>query len=262
MDYNPHHEPFQYYASTANPMHLPPTSVRMIGRNDQANHQYDIADFWAAADTGSMPAVSYLKAPDYQDGHVGYSDPTDEQNWLVTSVNHLESLPTWRSTAVVITYDDSDGWYDHVLGPVLTQSQTSLGTLTGTGQCGSSLARVPQNSAGQPGAGQVRARGQDAFLARLAVGAGQLRRRLAARPEFGGEVHRGQLECPGPGQRRHGPGGGLDRPDVRLRRAAAGAAVAQPGDRELFGRASRRHRRTSGARRRDTLTAPGATHRR
>ena len=26
-DYNPHHEPFQYYASTANPMHLPPTSV-------------------------------------------------------------------------------------------------------------------------------------------------------------------------------------------------------------------------------------------
>ena len=48
-DYVPHHEPFEYYASTANPMHLPPTSVAMIGRTDQANHQYDIADFWAAA---------------------------------------------------------------------------------------------------------------------------------------------------------------------------------------------------------------------
>ena len=131
VDYNPHHEPFQYYASTANPMHLPPTSVHMIGRNDQANHQYDIADFWAAADDGNLPQVSYLKAPDYQDGHAGYSDPTDEQNWLVSTVNHLQSLGTWKSTAIVITYDDSDGWYDHVLGPVLTQSQTSLDTLTG-----------------------------------------------------------------------------------------------------------------------------------
>jgi phospholipase C len=98
--------------------------------------------------------VSYLKAPDYQDGHAGYSDPSDEQNWLVSTINHLMSLPTWRSTAVVITYDDSDGWYDHVLGPVLTQSQTALDTLTGPGQCGASLAQVPQNSAGQPEQGR------------------------------------------------------------------------------------------------------------
>ena len=41
-DYIPHHEPFQYYASTANPMHLPPTSVAKIGHTDQANHQYDL----------------------------------------------------------------------------------------------------------------------------------------------------------------------------------------------------------------------------
>jgi phospholipase C len=30
-DYSPHHNPFEYYASTANPHHLPPTSERMIG---------------------------------------------------------------------------------------------------------------------------------------------------------------------------------------------------------------------------------------
>ncbi|HUZ56498.1 MAG TPA: alkaline phosphatase family protein [Streptosporangiaceae bacterium] len=114
-------------------MHLPPTSVRMIGRTDQANHQYDIADFWAAADNGNLPGVSYLKAPDYQDGHAGCSDPTDEQNWLVSTINHLQSLRTWKSTAAVITYDDSDGWYDHVLAPVLTESQTSLDALTGSG---------------------------------------------------------------------------------------------------------------------------------
>ena len=152
-DYIPHHEPFQYYASTANPMHVPPTSVAMVGHNDQANHQYDIADFWAAANSGNMPDVSYLKAPAYQDGHAGttYSDPLDEQSWLVNTINGLEALPTWKSTAVVITYDDSDGWYDHVLGPILTGSQTSLDTLTGTNQCGSN---VPQNSTG--GAEQAR----------------------------------------------------------------------------------------------------------
>jgi len=153
-DYIPHHEPFQYYAATANPMHLPPTSVSMIGQSDQANHQYDIADFWAAAAAGNLPAVSYLKAPAYQDGHAGYSDPLDEQAWLVSTINHLESLPTWRSTAVIITYDDSDGWYDHVLAPITTQSQTALDTLTGAGACGSQLKQVPVNSANQPEQGR------------------------------------------------------------------------------------------------------------
>src|SRR5438105_1477157 len=42
-DYSAHHEPFQYYQSTANPHHLPPTSPAMIGKTDQANHQYDLS---------------------------------------------------------------------------------------------------------------------------------------------------------------------------------------------------------------------------
>jgi phospholipase C len=121
-DYIPHHEPFQYYASTANPHHLPPTSVAMIGHPDQANHQYDLTDFWAAANAGNLPAVSYLKAPAYQDGHPGYSDPIDEQTFLVNTINRLEQLPTWSSTAVIINYDDSDGWYDHVMSPILSPS--------------------------------------------------------------------------------------------------------------------------------------------
>ena len=141
-DYNPHHEPFQYYLSTANPDHLPPTSVAMIGHQDQANHQYDLRDFWAAADSGNLPAVSYLKAPDVQDGHAGYSDPLDEQKFLVETLNRLQKLPTWSSTAVVINYDDSDGWYDHQMGPILDQSQTSLDALTGTGTCGADTTKV------------------------------------------------------------------------------------------------------------------------
>ncbi|GAA3096068.1 alkaline phosphatase family protein [Pseudonocardia yunnanensis] len=113
VDYSPHHEPFQYYESTANPKHLPPSSVDAIGQTDQANHQYDTADFDDALKAGSMPAVSFLKAPAYEDGHAANSDPIDEQRFVVEEVNKIQQSPEWNSTAIVLAYDDSDGWYDH-----------------------------------------------------------------------------------------------------------------------------------------------------
>ena len=48
VDYVPHHAAFMFYNSTTNPHHLAPTSVAMIGHTDQANHQYDLTDFWAS----------------------------------------------------------------------------------------------------------------------------------------------------------------------------------------------------------------------
>jgi phospholipase C len=140
-DYIPHHQPFMYYASTANPHHLPPTSVAMIGhQGDQANHQYDIPNFWQAAIAGNMPAVSFIKAPAYEDGNAGYSNPLLEQQFVVDLINRLEALPTWSSTAVVIAWDDSGGWYDHVMSPIVNQSQTARDALTGPGLCGSNPA--------------------------------------------------------------------------------------------------------------------------
>jgi phospholipase C len=127
-DYSPHHEPFQYYGSTSNPDHLPPSSEAMIGRTDQANHQYDLSYFYEALQDGNLPSVSYLKAAEYQDGHAGYSDPIDEQNFLVNTVNQIEESRYWPSTAIVITYDDSDGWYDHQASPIVNGSNTSADT--------------------------------------------------------------------------------------------------------------------------------------
>ncbi|GAA4183020.1 alkaline phosphatase family protein [Gryllotalpicola kribbensis] len=123
VDYSPHHNPFAYYKSTSNPHHLPPTSVKAIGHTDQANHQYDTSDFDAAVAADNLPAVSFVKAPEYQDGHASYSDPTDEQTFLVNTINELQKSPEWSSTAVVISYDDSDGWYDHV-APKITNGST------------------------------------------------------------------------------------------------------------------------------------------
>ncbi|MFK0150758.1 phospholipase C [Streptomyces sp. NPDC090499] len=113
VDYSPHHNPFSYYKSTSNPHHVAPKNVNEIGHNGRANHNYDLTDFTAAAKAGRLPAVSFLKAGEYQDGHAGYSDPTDEQHFLVNEINTIQSSPQWKSTAIVIAYDDSDGWYDH-----------------------------------------------------------------------------------------------------------------------------------------------------
>ena len=94
-DYIPHHQPFQYYVSTANPAHTRPTSASTVGiAGDPGNHQYDIHDFYDAINAGNFPTVSFLKAPGYQDGHAGYSDPLDEQTFVVTVINFLRSIRT------------------------------------------------------------------------------------------------------------------------------------------------------------------------
>jgi phospholipase C len=143
-DYMPHHEPFQYYVPTANLAHTRPSSVQMIGKNgDGANHQYDSDDFFAAVKAGNFPAVSFVKAPAYQDAHAGYSDPLDEQTWVVTVINFLERQPEWKSTAVIVAYDDSDGWYDHQMGPIANQSTSNADGLTGPGQCGDGATSLP-----------------------------------------------------------------------------------------------------------------------
>jgi phospholipase C len=166
-DYIPHHEPFQYYSSTANPHHLPPASLAAIGTDtqtitggtpqyDTANHQYDTSDFDSLVGAiahgylspDHLPAVSFLKAPGYQDGHGGYSDPLDEQQFVTQEINALENTPDWSSTAVVVAYDDSDGWYDHVFSGVQNPSATTQDFLTGTGMCGT---QPPAPLAGEQG---------------------------------------------------------------------------------------------------------------
>ncbi len=146
-DYSSHHAPFMYYKSTSNPHHLRPTAA--IGVTDQANHNYDTSDFFTAAKAGKLPAVSYIKAPAYQDSHPGNSDPLMEQAWLVQVVNAVEQSPEWASTAVIIAYDDSDGWYDHVLGPVENQSNIPADALTGPGTCGAAPSGSAQGRCGR-----------------------------------------------------------------------------------------------------------------
>jgi phospholipase C len=102
---------------------------------------------------GNLPAVSFLKAIAAEDGHAGYSDPLLEQRFLVTTVNALIRSPFWKSSAIIILYDDSDGWYDHQMSPIVNPSAVNTGVvndddqLNGAGICGrgTPLADVSQN---------------------------------------------------------------------------------------------------------------------
>jgi|HubBroStandDraft_6_1064221.scaffolds.fasta_scaffold11253_1 phospholipase C len=150
-DYIPHHSFFNYYTSTANYQHTPPASISEIGGPGPANHQYDVQDFFAAVAEGNFPAVNFIKAPAYEDGHAGYSDPLDEQVFVVDLINFLEAQPTWSSTAVVIMYDDSDGWYDHQMGPIVNTSTGLADALTAPGFCGTAATSLPgYNPAANP----------------------------------------------------------------------------------------------------------------
>ncbi len=108
IDYSPHHSPFEYYKSTSNPHHLPPRNVDEIGHSGQANHNYDLTDFSAALKAGKLPAVSFLKAAEYQDGHAAYSDPIDSStSWSTRSTRSRSrrsgSRPPWSSRTTTPT---------------------------------------------------------------------------------------------------------------------------------------------------------------
>jgi phospholipase C len=60
----------------------------------------------------------------------------DEQTFVANVINTLEQSPFWSSTAVIIDYDDSDGWYDHQMGPIVNASFSTSDSVSGTNACG------------------------------------------------------------------------------------------------------------------------------
>ena len=138
LDYDGQYEPFQYYSQTSNPAHTRPAAISEIGHSGQANHQYDLEDLLPAAQADNLPAISYVKAVRYQTGHAGgVSDPLDEQAFLVPTINALQKLRQWKSMAIIIAFDDSDGDYDHQMSPIFNGSTSEVDALNGSGICGS-----------------------------------------------------------------------------------------------------------------------------
>jgi phospholipase C len=102
-----HHQPFAYFAKYAD------------GTAAKAEHLKDETDFMAAVANGTLPAVSFVKPYGLNNEHPGYTDVITGENHVMQLINAVRNSSEWKSTAIIITYDEHGGFWDHVSPPVV-----------------------------------------------------------------------------------------------------------------------------------------------
>jgi phospholipase C len=100
-----HHQPFNYFAAYA-----PGTAAR-------AAHLRDETEFIAAAKAGSLKPVSFVKPVGEENEHPGYGSEHNGSDHLVDLIKAIESGPDAKNTAIIVTYDEFGGQWDHVSPP-------------------------------------------------------------------------------------------------------------------------------------------------
>jgi phospholipase C len=104
-----HHQPFAFFANFAD------------GTAAKAKHLKDETDFIASARAGTLPAVSFVKPLGEVNEHPGYTNVLSGERHVEDLLTALRSNPHWKHTAVIITYDENGGFWDHVAPPVIDQ---------------------------------------------------------------------------------------------------------------------------------------------
>jgi phospholipase C len=99
------HQPFAYFAKYAN------------GTPGQAAHLHDEQDFLQALNTNSLPAVAFVKPAGADDEHPGYASLARGQQHVADLVQAVQQSPAWADTAIIVTYDENGGFWDHVAPP-------------------------------------------------------------------------------------------------------------------------------------------------
>jgi len=102
-----HHQPFIYFAHFAD------------GTEAKRVHLKDEKDFLAAVDSGSLPAVSFVKPLGPDNEHPGYAALLRGQQHVANLVNRIRGSAAWKDTVIIITYDENGGRWDHVAPPVV-----------------------------------------------------------------------------------------------------------------------------------------------
>lgn len=100
-----HHQPFAYFSNYAD------------GKPARQQHLKDETDFTAALQSGGLPAVSFVKPLGPDNEHPGYASLLRGQQHVADLVNAVKKSKYWKDTAVVITYDEHGGRWDHVAPP-------------------------------------------------------------------------------------------------------------------------------------------------
>ncbi len=80
-------------------------------------HVVDTTQFITDAQSGNLPSLAWLTPPGYQSEHPQGASTCSGENWTVSMINAVMQSPEWNSTAIVLTWDDYGGFYDHVAPP-------------------------------------------------------------------------------------------------------------------------------------------------
>ena len=100
-----HHQPFNYFARYA------------PGTEERARHLKDGDEFIAAIDAGTLPPVAFYKPGSHLNEHSGYADVLAGDAHIAQLVTRLQASPLWSKMAIIVTYDENGGYWDHVPPP-------------------------------------------------------------------------------------------------------------------------------------------------
>jgi phospholipase C len=103
-----HHQPFVYFEKYKD------------GTAAKAAHLKDEDNFLAAIDAGTLPPVSFVKPAGLENEHPNYTDVIAGENHALTLIQKIKNnAALWADTAIVITYDENGGFWDHVAPPAV-----------------------------------------------------------------------------------------------------------------------------------------------
>ena len=108
---------WKYYASENAWMNVM-QMIRHVRYGPMWDNVLEPSNFVKDVKQGEMPAVSWVIPPESYNEHPGGGKSTCAgENWTVHQVNTIMRSEYWRSTAIVVVWDDFGGFYDPVEPP-------------------------------------------------------------------------------------------------------------------------------------------------
>jgi hypothetical protein len=84
---------------------------------DRERHLKDYSHLVAAIDRGELPQVVFYKPTGVLNQHPGYADILSGDEHVAALIARIKQSPLWSSTAIIVTYDENGGFWDHVAPP-------------------------------------------------------------------------------------------------------------------------------------------------
>ena len=109
-----HHQPFNYFKQQG-PQN-PAERARRL-RDGGLGDESSTNRFFADAQSGKLPAVSFYKPQGNLNMHAGYADVASGDRHIARALKVLQESPQWKNMVVVVTVDENGGWWDHVAPP-------------------------------------------------------------------------------------------------------------------------------------------------